>query len=67
MVLISFEHKHNNYSKLEWILVYVEEDGVLLMIFIMTERKEQLQLGKSFNYGKARNIEYEDKDSPMSS
>ena len=26
--------------------------------------KGKLQLGKSFNYGKARNIEYEDNDSP---
>ena len=65
--LNSLEHRHKNYSKLEWSLVYVEEDGVLLLIFATIEGKGKLQLGKSFNYGKVRNIEYEDSDSPISS
>ena len=42
----------------------MEVDGVLLLIFAMTEDKGKLQLGKSFNYDKVRNIEYEDNDSP---
>ena len=42
----------------------VEEDGVFLLIFVKTEGKGKLQLGKTFNYGIVRNIEYEDSDSP---
>ena len=42
----------------------MEEDEVLLMIFATIEGKMKLQLGKSFNYTKVRNIEYEDSDSP---
>ena len=52
-----------NYTALEWSLVYVEEDGVLLLIFSKSEGKGKLQLGKTFTYGKVRNIEYEDSDS----
>ena len=52
-----------NYTALEWSLVYVEEDGVLLLIFSESEGKGKLQLGKTFTYGKVRNIEYEDSDS----
>ena len=59
----SLQHRHNNYSKLEWSLLYVEVDGVLVLIFATMKDKEKLQLDKSFNYGKARNIEYEDSDS----
>ena len=32
------------------------------MIFATTEGERKLQLGKSFNYDKVRNIEYEDSD-----
>ena len=42
----------------------MEVDGVLLLIFVTITDKGKLQLDKSFNYGKARNIEYEDSDSP---
>ena len=31
--LNSCQHRHKNYSKLEWSLLYVEVDGVLLLIF----------------------------------
>ena len=37
-----------NYTALEWSLVYVEEDGVLLLIFSKSEGKGKLQLGKTF-------------------
>ena len=62
--LSSLEHRHNNYSKLEWSLFYVEVNGVLLLIFATIEGKGKFQIRKSFNYGKTRNIEYEDSDSP---
>ena len=42
--------------------MYVEEDGVLLLIFAKTEGKDKLQLGKTFTYGKVCNIEYEDRE-----
>ena len=42
----------------------MEGGGVVLSIFTMTKGKGKLQLAKSFNYGKARNVEYEDSDSP---
>ena len=44
--------------------MYVEEDGVLLLIFAKYEGKDKLQLGKTFTYGKMCNIEYEGSDSP---
>ena len=42
----------------------MEVDGVLLLIFATIKDKGKLQLDNIFNYGKARNIEYEDSDSP---
>ena len=42
----------------------MEVDGVLPLIFATIKDKGKLQLDKSFNYGKTRNIEYEDNDSP---
>ena len=42
----------------------MEVDGVMFLIFATIKDKGKLQLDKSFNYGKARNIEYEDSDSP---
>ena len=36
----------------------------LLLIFATIQGKRKLKLGKSFNYGIVRNIEYEDSDSP---
>ena len=42
----------------------MEVDGVLLLIFATIKDKGKLQLDKSLNYSKARNIEYEDNDSP---
>ena len=42
--------------------MYVEEDGVLLLIFAKYEGKDKLQLGKTFTYGKVCNIEYEDRE-----
>ena len=56
--------KVKNYVNLEWSLVYVEEDGVLFLIFAKSEGKEKMDLGKSFTYGRLRNVEYEDNDSP---
>ena len=41
----------------------MEVNGVLLLIFATIEGKGKLQLGKSFNYDKVRNVEYEDNDS----
>ena len=57
------EQKLKNYVDLEWSLVYVEEDSILLLIFAKTEGKGKLKLGKTFTYGKIRNLEYEDSDS----
>ena len=62
--LSSLEHRHKNYSKLEWSLHYVEVDEVLFLIFATIEGKGKFQIRKSFNYGKTRNIDYEDSDSP---
>ena len=57
------EPKVKNYVDLEWSLLYVEEDGVLLLIFVKSEGKGKLELGKTFTYDKLRNVEYEDNDS----
>ena len=43
----------------------MEEDGVLLLIFATSEGKGKLELGKTFTYGKVRNLEYEDSDSSI--
>ena len=43
--------KVKNYVNLEWSLVYVEEDGVLLLIFAKSEGKRKMLLGKMFTYG----------------
>ena len=43
----SLELKLKNYLNLEWNLVYVEEDGVLLLIFAKSESKRKLELGKN--------------------
>ena len=61
----STEHKLKNYSHVEWSLTYIEEDGVLLLIFATSEGKGKLELGKTFPYGKVRNLEYEDSDSSI--
>ena len=42
----------------------MDEDGVLLLIFATIEGKGKLQLGKSFNCGKVRNMDHKDSDSP---
>ena len=42
----------------------MEEDHILFLIFSTEEGKGKLQVGSGFNYGKVRNIEYEDTDSP---
>ena len=55
--------KVKNYVNLEWSLVYIEEDGALLLIFPKFEGKEKMQLGKMFTYGRLRNVEYEDSES----
>ena len=39
-------------------------DGVFFLIFATIKDKGKLQLDNIFNYGKARNIEYEDSDFP---
>ena len=41
----------------------MEVGRVLLLVFATIKGKEKLQLGESFNYGKARNKEFEDSDS----
>ena len=61
----STEHKLKNYSNLEWSLVYIEDDGVLLLTFATSEGKGKLELGKTFTYGKVRNLECEDTDSSI--
>ena len=61
----STEHKLKNYSNLEWSLVYIEDDGVLLLTFATSEGKGKLELGKTFTYGKVRNLEYEDSDTSI--
>ena len=48
----SVEQKIKNYLSLEWSFSYVEEDGTLLLIFVKTEGKRELELGKPFTYGK---------------
>ena len=42
------EPKTKNYVDLEWSLVYVEEDGVLLLVFAKSPRKSKLEMGKTF-------------------
>ena len=56
------EQKLKNYVDLECSLVYVEEDGILLLIFPKSKGKGKLELGKTFTHGKLRNLEYEDSD-----
>ena len=53
-----------DYLDLEWSLFYVEEHDVLLLIFAKSEDKGKLESDKTFTYGKFRNIEYDDSDSP---
>ena len=53
--LNSLQHRHKKYSKFEWSLLYVEVDGVFLLIFAMIEGKVKVKLGKILNYGKVRN------------
>ena len=55
--------KVKNYVKLEWSLVYAEEDGVLLLIFAKSEGKGKMQLVKMLTNGRFRNVEYEDSES----
>ena len=52
-----------NYVKLEWILVYSEENGVSLLIFAKSKGKGKLESGKMFTYGRLRNVDYEDSQS----
>ena len=61
----SSEHKLKSYSNLQWSIVYIEEDGVLLLIFATSEGKGKLELAKTFTYGKVRNLKYEDSDSTI--
>ena len=42
----------------------MEEHDVLLLIFAKSEDKGKLESDKTFTYGKFRNIEYDDSDSP---
>ena len=42
--------KVKNYVKLEWSLVYSEENGVLLLIFAKSEGKDKLEQGKMFTW-----------------
>ena len=56
--------KVKNYVKLEWSLVYSEENGVLLLIFANSEGKGKLHSGKMFTYRRLRNVDYEDSESP---
>ena len=44
-------------------MVYIEEDGILLVIFAKAEGKGKMDLSKSFTYNPLRNVEYEDCDS----
>ena len=44
---------------------YVEEDGVLLLMFATSKGIGKLKLGKTFAYGKVRNLEYEDSDTSI--
>ena len=57
------EIKDKNYRDLEWCLLYVEEDGVLLLICANSEVKRKLELNKNLNYGHVTKLEYEDIDS----
>ena len=52
-----------NFPKVEWRLVYSEENGVLLPIFVEFEGKDKLEQGKMFTYGRLRNVDYEDSES----
>ena len=47
---------------MEWTLIYDEEEGNLL-ILAKSEGEGRLQVGKTFNYGFVRRLEYEDQDS----
>ena len=60
---IPTDPKVKNYVKLEWSLVYSEENGVLLLIFAKSEGKGKLEQGKMFTYGRLRNVDYEDSES----
>ena len=60
---IPTDPKVKNYPKLEWSLVYSEENGVLLLIFAKSEGKGKLEQGKMFTYGRLRNVDYEDSES----
>ena len=55
--------KVKNFPKVEWSLVYSEENGVLLLIFAKSEGKGKLEQGKMFTYGRLRNVDYEDSES----
>ena len=48
---------------MEWTLIYSEEEGDLLLILAKSEGEGKLQVGKTFNYGQIKNVEYEDNDS----
>ena len=60
---IPTDPKVKNYVKVEWSLVYSEENGVLLLIFAKSEGKGKLEQGKMFTYGRLRNVDYEDSES----
>ena len=51
------------FPKVEWIVDYSEENGVLLLIMAKSERKGKLEKGKMFTYGRMRNVDYEDSQS----
>ena len=52
-----------SYPNVEWTLIYSEEEGDLLLILAKSEGEGKLQVGKTFNYGQIKNVEYEDNDS----
>ena len=54
--------KVKNCVKLEWSLVYSEENGILLLIFAKPEGKCKLESGKMFTYGRLRNVDYKDSE-----
>ena len=45
------------FPKVEWGLVYFEENGVLLLIFATSEGKGKLEKGKMFTYGRLHNVD----------
>ena len=57
------EPKVKKYVNLEWSLVYIEEDGVLLLIFAKAEGNGKIDLRKTSTYVQCRNVEYKENGS----